>query len=513
MKYYIGLDNGGTLTKAALYDLTGNEIAVASVATKMLTPKTGFCERDMDEMWDANCFVLRELLCKSGVDPQEVRCIACCGHGKGLYLWGKDGRPVRNGIISTDNRAWEYPLRWERDGTAREVFERSCQKILACQPVSLLAWLRDHEPACIDEIRWVFECKDYVRFRLTGEAFGEITDYSGTNLVNLHTGRYDMELLRLFGLEMLADSLPPLRLSTEVCGRITREAAALTGLVEGTPVAGGMFDIDACALAVDAVDENRVCMIAGTWSINEYVAESPVLDGRVMMNSFFCLPEHYLIEECSPTSAGNNEWFVNTLLPELKRQADRDGKSVYDLVNDLVASVGAEDPCPVFLPFLMASNVHPEAQAAFVGISNRHTRAHIVRSVYEGIAFSHRHHFDKLLATRREPVATIRLAGGVACSDVWSQMFADVMNHPVETVSVNETGALGCAVAAAVAVGDYPEITAAAREMVRVKRRFEPIARHAVAYERKYAAYRRVIEALDSAWSELHDLNKVCDNG
>lgn len=197
----------------------------------------------------------------------------------------------------------------------------------------------------------------------------------------------------------------------------------------------------------------------------------------------------------------------------MKRQADRDGKSVYDLVNDLVASVGAEDPCPVFLPFLMASNVHPEAQAAFVGISNRHTRAHIVRSVYEGIAFSHRHHFDKLLATRREPVAAIRLAGGVARSDVWSQMFADVMNHPVETVSVNETGALGCAVAAAVAVRDYPEITAAAREMVRVKRRFEPIARHAVVYERKYAAYRRVIEALDSAWSELHDLNKVCDNG
>lgn len=513
MKYYIGLDNGGTLTKAALYDLKGREVAVASVATKMLTLWAGFCERDMDEMWDANCAVLRELLRKSGVDPQDIRCVACCGHGKGLYLWGKDDRPVRNGIISTDNRAWEYPLRWEQDGTARAVFERSCQKILACQPVSLLAWLRDHEPACIGNIRWIFECKDYVRFRLTGEAFGEITDYSGANFVNLHTGQYDVELLGLFGLECLADSLPPLRLSTEVCGCITREAAVLTGLAEGTPVAGGMFDIDACALAVGAVDESRVCMIAGTWSINEYVGKNPVLDGRVMMNSLFCLPGHYLIEECSPTSAGNNEWFVNTLLPELKQLALRDGDSVYDVVNDMVESVGAEEPCPVFLPFLMASNVHPEAKAAFVGISNHHTRAHIARSVYEGIAFSHRCHFDKLLATRRQPVSVIRLAGGVARSDVWSQMFADVMNHPVETVGVNETGAMGCAVAAAVAVGDYSDITVAAQDMVFVKRRFEPNACRVAAYERKYAAYWQVIEALDSVWSELSGINKASVNG
>ena len=144
MKYLLGLDNGGTTTKAALYDLRGKEIAVSSVATAMLAPKPGFTERDMEEMWDANCRVIRDVMEQASVSPQDIAGVAICGHGKGLYLWGKDGHPARNGIISTDNRAWEYPVQWRQDGTEAKVFARSCQHILACQPVSLLAWLRDN---------------------------------------------------------------------------------------------------------------------------------------------------------------------------------------------------------------------------------------------------------------------------------------------------------------------------------------------------------------------------------
>ena len=200
MKYYMGLDNGGTTTKAAIYDLTGHEIGVSSRDTKRLTPHPGWTERDMEEMWDANCGVIRDVLEKTGVGAGEIAGVAVCGHGKGLYLWGKDGKPARNGIISTDNRAYEYPVRWRRDGTEERAFAYSCQHVMACQPVALLAWLRDNEPEVMDNIQWVFECKDYVRFRLTGEARAEITDYSGANLMNLHTRQYDDELLDCFGL-------------------------------------------------------------------------------------------------------------------------------------------------------------------------------------------------------------------------------------------------------------------------------------------------------------------------
>lgn len=506
MHYYIGLDNGGTTTKAAVFDSAGHEIAVSSVSTAMLTPQPGFVERDMEEMWQANCSVIQSVLQKAGLQASDIACVGICGHGKGLYLWGKDGRPVRNGILSSDNRAYEYPVRWKKDGTEEAVFARSCQHIMACQPVALLAWLRDHEPESMDKIQWVFECKDYVRFRLTGEARAELTDYSGANLLNLHTRQYDEELLRLFGLEQLAPALPPLCTATEISGYVTPEAASVCGLRAGTPVIGGMFDIDACALAVNVTDEEHLCMIAGTWSINEYLRREPVTDGRVLMNSLFCLPEYYLIEESSATSAGNNEWFVRQLLPEISAEAARSNQSIYTVMNEWVESIAPEEPVPVFLPFLMASNVHPNAKGTFLGISVNHTRKHLLRSVYEGIAFSHKYHTDKLLATRVSPPRSIRLAGGAARSAVWTQIFADVLQLPIETISANETGALGCAIASAAATGEYSSMAEAAAAMSTLSAPVYPRTEYAEIYQKKYALYRKAIDCLDAFWPEMQAL-------
>lgn len=503
MRYYLGLDNGGTATKAAVFDENGRELAAVGMDTAMLVPRPGFTERDMDEMWEANCLVIRKTLEKAGITGGDVACVAVCGHGKGLYLWGKEGRPVRNGIISTDNRAWRYPLKWRQDGTEEKVFARSCQHILSSQPVSLLAWLKEHEPESLKRTRWIFACKDYVRFRLTGEAFAERTDYSGCNLVNLHTGEYDPAILDMLGLSECMEKLPPLRGSADICGCVTAEAARRTGLKEGTLVAGGAFDIDACALAVGITDEEHLCMIAGTWSINEYISRKPVTDGSVMMNSFFCLPGYYLIEECSPTSAGNNEWFMKNILPELRVQCQRNGTNIYEEMNRQVGEIPAEEFCPVYLPFLMASNVHPNAGASFVGISNYHTRKHLLRSVYEGVAFSHRYHLEKLLKTRGKPPKTIRLAGGAARSPMWTQMFADVMKLPVESVEVNETGAFGCALIGAAACGAYPDMEKAAEAMCRISPPVRPDAARSAIYDEKYELYCKTIEALDGLWDSV----------
>ncbi len=506
MHYYIGLDNGGTATKAALFDSKGREIGVCGMSTASITPRPDFVERDMEEMWDANCSVVRGVLEKTGVSPEEVAGIGICGHGKGLYLWGKDDRPARYGIISTDNRAYRYMNQWREDGTEEKVFALSCQHIMACQPVCLLAWVRDNEPEVFDNIKYVFECKDYVRFRLTGEARAEMTDYSGGNLLNLHTRSYDLELLKLFGLEKIMDALPPLCHAADVCGYVTEEAAAKCGLKAGTPVIGGMFDINACAIAAGVNEESRLCAIAGTWSINEYIRKEPVLDGKVLMNSLFCLPEYYLIEESSATSAGNNEWFVNTLLPELKAQAKAGGKSVYDIIDEWVEEIPVTEFVPIFLPFLMASNVHPNAKASFVGMSLSHSRKHLVRSVFEGITFCHRYHIDKLLATRQEKPECIRLAGGAARAAVWAQMFADVMQIPVETVQANETGALGCAIAAATAAGEYRSLDEAISNMTVISGRYEPDKAAGEVYEKKYRLYLKTIECLDGLWDDMQAL-------
>lgn len=505
MKYFIGLDNGGTSVKAALYTANGEEIGVCSEYTQVDTIKPGYTEQNMLDMWKSNCRVLKKLLSQTKVDPAKIAAIACCGHGKGLYLWGQNSKPVRSGILSTDNRAYEYPLKWEKDGTAKEVFPRSLQKILACQPVSLLAWLKQHEPESIEKIKWIFGCKDYIRYMLTGEAYAEITDCSGTNFLNLNTKQYDPGLLKLFDIEFAATMLPPLRHSTDICGYITEEAARLTGLKAGTPVAAGMFDIDACALAVGAISEETVCMIAGTWSINQYARSEAVTNGSVMMNSLFCIPEYFLVEECSPTSAGNNEWVLNVMFPELKIQAVETQESVYEVVNAKVASIPDNAACPIFLPFLMGSNVHPNAKACFVGINSFHTRSHIFRSVYEGIAFSHRHHFEKLMASRNVPVKEIRLAGGITHSPVWLQIFADIMQYPIQTVQAAQAGTLGCAIAAAVAVGEYTDINQAVENMVKLGSRIEPKATNKAVFDKKYAQYKKIIAALDNVWDSLQE--------
>lgn len=506
MKYYIGLDNGGTTTKAALYTVSGEEVASASAYTQTESLQPDYAERDMEEMWEANCNVIRSLLKKTGVSSEDIRSLAICGHGKGLYLWGKDNKPARKGIGSTDNRAWQYPLKWEKDGTAEKVFRLSCQQILPCQPVALLAWLKDYEPETLENVQWIFSCKDYIRFRLTGLAYGEYSDYSGSNLVNLYTRSYDRNLMALFGLEKFMDALPPLKSAVDVCGTISEEAAAKTGLKAGTIVAGGLFDIDACALAVGITDDTNICMIAGTWSINEYIRKTPVTDGSAMMNSLFALKEFYLIEECSPTSAGNLEWFLKTICPELLSQASEKGENAYIEIDRQIAAIPAEEFCPVFLPFIFGTNVHPNAKGSFIGVSANHTRAHILRAVFEGVCFSHKYHLERLLTTRENLPKGIRLSGGVAKSSVWTQIFADVMELPVETVLAKETGTLGCAMCAAVASGDQPSIESAIQAMTHVSAKILPNADHTEAYRKKYALYIKTIESLDSIWSDIQQM-------
>lgn len=506
MKYYLGIDNGGTLTKAALYTPDGKEIAVESIKTKSFSPQPGFTERDMNEMKQANYLVIKNLLVKNDIKSEDIRGIACCGHGKGLYLWGKDEKPARAGIISTDNRAWEYPIQWEKDGTADKVFEKTFQQILPFQPVSLLAWIKDNEAETMKNIKWVFECKDYVRFCLTGKAYGELTDYSGANLVNLKTREYDSELLELFGIPKIMEALPPLCSSTDFCGTINAETAEKTGLKEGTPVMGGMFDIDACAVAVDVTSEDKICMIAGTWSINEYISKKPVKDKSIMMNSIFCIPEYYLIEESSPTSAANFEWFVKNLLPEVSKESKAEGTNAYKKADEWVTDIPSNDFCPIFLPFLMASNAHPNAKASFIGITNYHTRAHMIKGIYEGVAFSHRYHLEKLLRARTIPVECIRLAGGVANSSVWVQIFADVLGYPIEIVDIGETGTLGCAMNVAVSLGDYNTFSEAAKNMISVRKAVHPIENNVKIYNKRYDLYKMILNSMDDVWIKMQEI-------
>ena len=351
---------------------------------------------------------------------------------------------------------------------------------MACQPVSLLAWLRDHEPEVIENTKYVFSINDYIRYCLTGTANGEYTNFSGANLVNLHTAAYDKELLALFGLESVWDKLPPLKYS----------------------VAAGMFDVNACGIASGLSDEEQMCMIAGTWSINEFIRKKPVLNGSVALNSMFCIPEYYLIEESSPTSAGNMQWFIDEILAEKKEELKAAGKSIYDYTNQIISEIDPASSNVIFLPFLNGSNEDPLAKACFVGLTDYHNRGHMLRAVYEGIVFSHMVHVERLFRNREKPEA-IRLAGGAANSEEWVQIFADVLGIPVETVACDEQGIMGAAMAAGIGAGVFETYEQAVRSLVHVSRRVEPRREYQAVYEKKYKLYKKVIAALGGVWEDL----------
>jgi len=501
-KYLLGTDNGCTVAKAALFTLDGKELAVASRKIETITPHLGWVEMDMLRSWQATVESIREVLAKANVDPKDIACIASAGHGNGLYLVDKAGRPVRNAISSTDARARKHIDQWAADGVDKAIRPKTMQAIWPAQPNALLAWLRDHEPDTMKQAGWVLMCKDYIRFRLTGRIAAELTDFSGTSLINVGTADYDDEVLEAFGIAEMRGLLPPLVRSADICGEVTPEAAEATGLAVGTPVAGGMFDIDACGLSTGLTSEAPLCMIAGTWGNNQYISRTPVVDEDVFMTSCYAIPGFYLMLEGSATSASNLEWFVTEFFGAERKAAEAKGGNVFDLVNDLVAATKPEETNIVFLPFLYGSNVNPDAKSGFLGLNNYHGRGHVLRAIYEGVIFGHRFHVERLLKYRPMPEA-IRFTGGAARSKVWVQIFADSFGVPVEVPEGTELGALGAAILASVAAGCHESFEAAVGAMVHFSRRQEPDPAMKAHYDAKYARYNRVIEALDGAWKEF----------
>ena len=300
------------------------------------------------------------------------------------------------------------------------------------------------------------------------------------------------------------EKLPPLRRAQDICGHVKKEAAALTGLQEGTPVAAGMFDVNACGIACGLSDGEKLCMIAGTWSINEYLSKKPITNHTVSLNSMFCIPGYYLIEESSPTSAGNMEWFLNHLMSYERAEQKAAGASIYDMANAWVESITPEDSDVIFLPYLNGSNVNPLARGSFIGLTAYHNKKYMLRAVYEGIVFSHAMHVERLLRNREKPQA-IQLAGGAANSRVWVQIFADVLQLPIETIEDKELGAQGAAMAAGIAVGIYRDYDDAIVWTVRITDRVEPRKEYAGIYQKKFGKFKRVVEALDPIWNDLED--------
>jgi L-xylulokinase len=504
-QYLLGIDNGSTVSKAALFDLSGNEIAIASCKSETEYLHPGWTERDMENLWYSTTCAIREVLDKSTVRPEEVAAIGCTGHGNGVYLLDKQGQALRRGIQSMDTRAADTLVEWSERDVHGKAFPYTIQSFWPAQPNALLAWIKKHEPRNYENIGAILFCKDYIKYRLTGEVSTDYSDMSGSSLMDVRGRCYSPDLLALYGLEEIFDALPPLKESYEVAGRVTRAASEATGLAVGTPVVGGLFDIDASAAGCGAVSAGQACIIAGTWSINEVISVEPLIDPSLFMTTLFAVPGLFLSTEASATSATNLEWFVNQCCGDERYEAHRRGLSIWEVINEEVSALPPGSSNIIFHPFLYGSNVQSNARAGFYGLGGWHTRAHMLRALYEGVVFCHLSHIEKLRAAGAR-FDTVRLTGGGSRSSVWTQMFADTIGVPMEVSDGTELGARGAALSAGIGVSLYQDYNEAVKAAVKVVRVQEPDTASTPLYLERYSEYQRLVKVMQEPWEALNRL-------
>ncbi len=328
---------------------------------------------------------------------------------------------------------------------------------------------------------------------------------SATSLMDVRNKCYSRELMALYDLEEVYDALPPLKHSSEVAGQVTKSAAEETGLAAGTPVVGGLFDVDASAIGSGVIHANQACLVMGSWSINEVITEEPIVDPDLFMTTIFARPELFLTIEGSATSATNLEWFVNQCCGDERAEAKRRGISVYEVCNEEVASIAPSENNIIFHPFLYGSNVQATARAGFYGVAGWHTRAHLLRALYEGVVFGHLSHIEKL-RTAGAQINSARLAGGGSRSEIWSQMFADTIQVPMEVTDGNELGALGAALSAGIGAGIYNGYEEAIDAAVSVVRVHDPDPANTPIYLARYAEYQGLVEVMRQPWDALKEL-------
>ncbi|MCO6542477.1 MAG: carbohydrate kinase [Lactobacillus sp.] len=505
MHYFLTIDNGGTNTKAVICTDNGQQVGMASFPTKRIEPQPGFQEIKLSNLLSDIGQVIQQALKKANLKADLIEAITVVGHGKGLYTLDQTGKIFMNGILSTDNRAQNIATTLQSQ--VSRIYSISHQQIMASQAPVILRWLKENQYEQYDRIGYILSNKDFIRYLLTDEIKQEIGDASGNNLINLDTGKYDQNLYDFFGVPEIYNKLPPLIKATDLAGHVTSKAAQVTGLKSGTPVYAGMFDIDACAIATGVLNEQKFSMIAGTWNMNIFPSLQRAPQSAGLMNSIFPTDLN-LIEASSPTSAGNLELMIKMLLAEEVHNANLHQKSIYDYLEMMLDSTDAAYTQLLFFPFLYGSNSDPAAEGAFIGLRSSTTKSEMIRSVYEGICFAHRDHIEQLLKVLGHRPEVIRMSGGACNSKHWVQMFADVLNLPIELTAASELGGLGGAITCAVGEGLYPDFSSAVAQMTQVIERYEPIADQVEIYEKKYQIYDSLLRTLEGKWEKLKNLQK-----
>jgi len=489
-------------------DHAGAVIASASAEhANFASPKPGWAEQDPRDWWRACGEAVRKALQSSSVRAGDIECVGFSGQMHGAVLLDSSDEVVRPAIIWCDQRSEA------QSNELLEMFGRDTIIRLTCNPpltnftLTKLLWVRENEPSNWKRVAHVMLPKDYVRFRLTGERAIDMADASGTLMLDVAHRRWSKEVLAKT--DVSERMLPVLYESPQVCGRVSADGAAATGLKSGTPVVAGAGDQAAGAVGMGIARAGAVSATIGTSGVVFAATDRPALDPQGRLHTFcHAIPGRWHVMGVTQAAGLSLRWFrdqfgVQAHAGNGSQQGPQAGlqkqkKDPYDILADEAAGVPAGSEGAFWVPYLMGErtpHLDPNARAAMVGLTASHTRAHVIRAVMEGVAFSLKDTFT-IFDEMKIPVTSIRLGGGGARSPLWRQIQADVYGHEVEIVAAEEGAAYGAAILAGVGAGGWKSVDEACDRVVKVATRIEPNAAASKAMQAAYQTYRKIYPAL-----------------
>ncbi len=492
----LGIDVGTTGTKVLLTSTRGEVLAEAVNEYPLSTPRPQWAEQDPEDWWQATVRGIVQVLELVPDSEKAVACVGLTGQMHGMVLLDSKGVPRRPAILWNDQRTGqECEDLTQRIGAPR-VLELTGNPILPGFTAPKVEWVRRHEPEALEGASKILLPKDYVRYRLTGEFHSDVADASGTSLFNVGERCWSGEMLDAFGIPM--NWMPEVHESAEVC--CSTVAVPGCSLPAGIPVVAGAGDQAAQGVGAGIVEEGHISATFGTSGVVFAASDSYRADNLGRLHTFcHAVPNKWHMMGVVLSAGGSLRWFRDALCRDEVLEASSSGVDPYELMVAGAAEIAAGSEGLVFLPYLTGERTphpDPDARGAFVGLTLRHERRHMVRAVMEGITFAMRDSLELMRELGVSP-SEVRASGGGAESSYWRQMMADIFHCSITTSAVPQGAAHGAVLLAAVGAGAFPDVEDACSNLSWT-RPLQPNADLASAYDASYGRYRQLYPALSA---------------
>lgn len=493
----LGIDIGTTGAKCTFYDFSGHAVSSGYQEYRMIHPKAGWTEQDPHKWWKCVCENIKVCIDGDGIDTSRVAAVAVSSTNA-VMLAGKDGSVIYNGVGLHDQRA-EPQVAWINEHVGKETVLKYTGNKIAKGSFALptLRWFLDNRPELIEKTEKFLIPNGWIIYKLTGE-FSIDRPRSGLTLLNdLKSGEWAQEIVQKAGIP--ENILPKIYASSEIVGEVSAQAAKACGLAKGTPVCAGAIDTVAATLGAGAVNSGDCAITIGSSGRIALVSNKPFYDPKVLSTPGIDSSQ-FLAVQTTDNAGISLKWFRDTFGKMVLQDSINAGISIYEQMNRLCAATTPGSGGLIYLPYLSGEKSpiwNTDARGVFFGIGITTSYSDFIRSVMEGVAYSIRDCLEAVPAVESsDPDAPVPIGGGAARSQVWCQIFSDVLKRPVIQLLDDETETLGDAIIAAQAAGvcsmppDFGKILARKGKIIEPRRQFANL------YDEGFCKYKALYQAV-----------------